>query len=180
MRAQLEIVNSPGVLDAVREHAVPLGFVEGLDDLKGLESLTVARDEIVVVVAGDHRWSSRNAIDPEQLRGEPYFTREAESGTRAVAHAALARAGIELEPALETASLQSVKRALSGGGFSLLSALAIEAEERAGTLRSLQVRDADLVRELRAVRDPRVPFSGVARRFWGWLRAHRGDRVGPR
>lgn len=180
MRAQLEIVNSPGVLDAVRGRVVPIGFVEGLDDLEGFERLTVARDEIVVVVAGDHRWSSRTAVDADQLRGEPYVTRETGSGTRAVARDALARLGIELEPTLETASLQSVKRALAGGGFSLLSALAIEAEERAGTLRSLRVRDADLVRELHAVRDPRVSLSVVARRFWGWLRTHPGDRLGPR
>ena len=99
-----------------------------------------------------------------------YLTRESGSGTRAVAAAALASAGVELTPALELASTQSVKRALEGGGFSLLSRLAIEAELAAGSVHALPLRDGGLHRELRAVRR-RGPASAATRAFWAWLTA---------
>src|SRR5579875_326921 len=169
LRAQVEIVNSRGVLRAVRERSVQIGFVEGLDDLEGFETLTVHRDRIVAVVSAQHRWARRRQIAAAELTGEPYITREAGSGTRAVADAALARLGIHLEPTTETASMQSVKRALATGGFALLSELAIEAERRSGTLCAVPLRDLELVRELRAVHDRRVCLSGVAARFWAWL-----------
>src|SRR5579875_2995099 len=56
LRAQVEIVNSRGVLRAVREHEVEIGFVEGLDDLAGFATHTLAHDEIVAVVAAGHSW----------------------------------------------------------------------------------------------------------------------------
>ena len=172
MRAQVEIINSPSVLDALREREVQIGFVEGLDDLHGFESIVVARDTIVVVVAAEHRWARQRSIDPARLADEPYITREAGSGTRAVARDALGRLGIEPTPTLETASLQSVKRALLDGGYSLLSPLAVETECRAATLQAIPLRGDPLTRDLRAVHDCRARLTGLPRRFWSWLQAH--------
>jgi DNA-binding transcriptional LysR family regulator len=169
VRSQVDIVNSPGVLSAVRERRAEIGFVEGLDDLDGVEAITVHHDEIVVVVDAAHRWARRRSLAPADLAREPYLTREAGSGTRGVADAALRGAGVELVPALEVASTQSVKRALHSGGFSLLSALAVEAEQRAGSLRAIPVRDVDLRRPLRAVRASRPPLTQPAAGFWAWL-----------
>lgn len=177
LRAQVDIINSPGVLHAVREGDASIGFVEGVDSLDGFEAITIHRDEIVVVVAADHPWRRRRSISAAHLRGEPYFTREAASGTRAVATAALARAGIEISPALETASTQGIKRALGSGGFALLSRLAVATEEEAGTLRTLPVRDVDLSRELRAVHACGTPLPGLARRLWVWLEEHPAARA---
>jgi DNA-binding transcriptional LysR family regulator len=169
-RAQVDITNSTAVLAAVRDGAVDVGFVESHDPLDGLEALTVHRDEIVVVVASGHRWARRRAVAARELRGEPYVTREAGSGTRAVAMAAVAAAGVELAPALELASAQSVKRALAGGGFALLSTLAIDAELTAGSLRALHLKEGGLERELRAVRrGGRARRSAAANAFWTWL-----------
>jgi DNA-binding transcriptional LysR family regulator len=171
MRAQVEIVNSRGVLLALREGEVEIGFVESGDVLEGLEQLTLRRDSIVVVVAAGHRWSNRRSLRARELLEEPYVTREAGSGTRAIVVDALAKAGVVLQPTLETASLQSVKRALAAGGFSLLSVIAVEAERAQGVLHTIPVRDVDLSRELRAVRQPRVRHAALAERFWAWLRA---------
>jgi DNA-binding transcriptional LysR family regulator len=170
IRVQLEIINSRGVLDTVREGRAEIGFVEGLDPLKGLDSITIARDQLVVVVAAEHPWARRRAIAPRDLLMQPYLTRETASGTRAVAETALARAGIELTPSMQAASFQSLKRALAGGGFALISELTIEVEQRAGNLVAIPVRGLDLQRELHAVRPRRATFSAPALAFWRWLR----------
>ena len=170
IRVQLEIINSRGVLDAVRDGRAEIGFVEGLDPLKGLESITIARDRLVVVVAAEHRWAARRTISPRDLLSEPYLTRETASGTRAVAETALAQAGIELTPAMQAASFQSLKHALAGGGFALISELTIGVEQRAGSLVAIPVRGLDLQRELGAVRRRRTKLSAPALPFWRWLR----------
>jgi DNA-binding transcriptional LysR family regulator len=171
---QLEIVNSRGVIDAIRDNRGEIGFIEGPDSPEGLQTLVVAHDEIVAVVAADHPWARRRAVTINDLTAESYLTREAASGTRAVATSALARAGVELIPALQAASAQSLKRALAGGGFTLISRLTIEVEERDGALRGLPVRGLDLQRELRAIRRRRPEPNAVAGSFWRWLDGHTG------
>ncbi len=169
---QLEIVNSQRVIDAIRENRSEIGFIEGPDSPAGLHTITVARDEIVAVVAADHPWARRRVVTVRDLVAEAYLTREAASGTRAVATAALARSGVELTPALQAASAQSLKRALTGGGFTLISRLTIETEERAGVLIGLPVRGIDLLRELRAIRRRRPAPGATARAFWRWIANH--------
>lgn len=169
MRAQIDIVNAPAVLNAIRSRTAEIGFVEGLDRLDGLDAITVHRDELVAVVARATPWARRRSLRPQELTSEPYLAREAGSGTRAVAAAALAGAGLELYPALEVASSQSLKRALAGGGFALMSRLALTAEVQAGTPHVLSIRDLDLSRELRAVRDAGRRSSAGTAAFWRWL-----------
>lgn len=169
VRPRIDVVNSPGVLKAVRAREAALGFVEGRDPLDGLEALTVQRDEIVAVVAHGHRWERRRSVAARELRAEPWLAREAGSGTRAVAAAALAEAGVTLAPMLEVASTESVKRALRTGGFALLSRLAIAADVRAGTLHALPVKGLDLTRELRAVRLRDRHRSPQQTAFWSFL-----------
>ncbi|MDO8184926.1 LysR family transcriptional regulator [Conexibacter sp. JD483] len=169
VHAQVDIVNSAGVIAALRERRAQIGFVEGRDPLGSLEPLVVHRDEIAVVVSTAHRWARRRSLRAAELRGQPYVAREAGSGTRMVATAALAEQDVALEPLLELASAESVKRALAAGGFALLSRLAVDAEQRNGTLRTVPLRDVPLARELRAVRDPRRALPRQAERFWSWL-----------
>lgn len=175
VRAQVEIANSQTVLASVRDGHVDIGFIESFDSTHGLQTLTILDDEIVVVVAAAHPWARRKRLVAKDLVGQPYLAREQGSGTRAVAAAALASAGIELEATLETASTQSLKRAVEDGGFTLISRRAIEVEEQAGSLRALPVSDVDLTRPLRAVRRRRPGAVGGPKRFWRWLETSVAD-----
>lgn len=177
VRAQVDVVNSAAVLAAVREGTAEIGFVEGLDRLDGLDALDLMRDEIVAVVAPRHAWTRRASVPAALLPSEPFLTREAGSGTRAVALAALARHGVELSPSLEAASSQSLKRAVLDGGFTLISRRAVEAEALAQTLCALPVSGADLTRILRAVRRRRPALPAPALRLWGWLGQDAGTQA---
>lgn len=170
LRAEVDVINSPSVLARVRAGTAAIGFVEGVDPLDGLEAIGLLRDELVVVVAPGHRWARRRSLRPGELSREPYFTRERDSGTRAVVTAALGRHGVRLDPALETASTQVLKRAVLDGGFTVLSRVTVDGEARAGTLRALPVKGVGLERELRAVRRGRPARGAAAQRLWAWLR----------
>jgi DNA-binding transcriptional LysR family regulator len=169
---QLEVVNSTAALAAVRDGRSAIGFIESRDATEDVETLVVARDDLVVVVAPAHRWARRRSLAARELASEPFMTRERDSGTRAVLTVALAQAGIELVPELEVASIQSLKRSIAAGGFTVLSRLAIAEEQRAGRLVGIPIRDLDLTRDLRAVRDASRRPAAVAAQFWTWL-SHR-------
>ena len=175
VHAQLEIVNSSAVAQRVADRQAQIGFVEGRDELERFEKLTVAHDQLLVVVAADHRWARRRSIGPNELSTEPYLTRERLSGTRAVAERALARVGVNLSPTLEAASLQSLKRAITDDGFTIISALTIEVEQRAGTLVGLPLRGVNLNRELHAIRLPAKRHLAPAKALWDWLTSNTGS-----
>jgi DNA-binding transcriptional LysR family regulator len=174
LRIAVEVVNSPGVLAAVRAGRAELGFVEGIDSLDGLESQMLMTDVLECVVHPAHRFARRDSIRPAELLDEAWIAREPASGTRAVAERALRARGITLVPALEAASTEGLKRAVLGGGFALLSRLAVEQEVANGALAAVPVQELDLRRELRAVRVARRP--GPAALLWDWLATHAPHR----
>ena len=139
-----------------------------LDDF---DTLVLVRDEIVAVVAPDHRCAGRHSVLAAELAHEPFLARAKASGTRAVAETALRRAGVRLQATLEVASTLSLKRAVLDGGFTLLSRLAVQVEERSGEIAVLTVTGADLRRQLRAVRLRRRRLTGDAGSFWAFLQA---------
>lgn len=168
-RARVDIVNSPGVVELVDGGDAEIGFVEGVDPLVRFDIMVLLRDEIVVVVAPAHRWATGTTVRSEALASEPYATREIGSGTRRVATDRLEQAGVALVPVLQVPSVQSLKRSVMQGGFTLLSRLAVEDELRAGTLRALSVEDVDMHRELRAIRKSTGNPSPVASAWWEWM-----------
>jgi DNA-binding transcriptional LysR family regulator len=170
---QVDVVNSPAAIAAVRENRADVGFVEGLDQLDGLEAKEVARDRIVLVVAAGHRWEKRRSVNPRELAGGRWISRESGSGTRAVAAEALATVGVELSPDLSLASLEGVKRSLAAGGFALISELALEPDLAAGRLITLPLKGLEIERSLSAIRRAGGHRNEQARRFWSWL-PHQG------
>jgi DNA-binding transcriptional LysR family regulator len=172
-RVELYVRNSPAVLQELSDGTAEIGFVEGNDPLDGLDVLVLVADEIVAVVDAHHRWAHRRCVVLDELEHEAYITREAGSGTRAVAEAALALHGVRLQPTAELASTQSLKRAVLSGGFTLVSRLAVEDEQRAGTLAAVRIEHVELDRELCAVRTRGAALPQPARAFWSFL----ADRV---
>ncbi|MFG1633419.1 LysR family transcriptional regulator [Pseudonocardia alni] len=152
--------NTAEVVDDVRSGDADLGFVEGPELPADLDGQVVARDRLVLVVAPDHPWAGRRAVDASRLASTPLVAREPGSGTRDFLERAL---GALAPPVLELGSTTAIKNAVAGGaGPAVISGLAVAAEVAAGTLRTVPVRGADLQRRLRAAwRRGRAP-SGPA------------------
>lgn len=169
-RPQVEVLNSPGVIDRIRAEEAAIGLTEGEDHTGDLEETVLLRDEIVIAVAVSHPWADLEAVDPAKLENENYVSREQGSGTRAIADSRLRRVGIRLEPALELSSLAGVKRALRDGGFTLISDLAVAVEQRAGNLAVLRIDQVDMTREIKALRLANASHGKPAADLWRWLR----------
>ncbi len=172
LRPQVSVTNSPGVLGLIREGEASIGFVEGDDPLDDLQQHVVANDRIVVAVSSAHAWAGLEQIDSRSLAYGAYVTREPGSGTRAVAEHRLERVGVSLEPEIEMASLEGVKRGIAQRGFTLISSRAVEAEVRSGSVVTLALSDVNLERQLTAVRTGDDEFNRPAEQLWQWLLAH--------
>ncbi|WP_328291167.1 LysR family transcriptional regulator [Kineococcus sp. NBC_00420] len=161
----LQAMNSTEVAAAVLAGDADIGFVEGPDVPAGLETRSIGSDRLVVVVAPGHPWTRRRrGIDAAELAGTRLVAREATSGTRAAAEAAL-RAALRSKqpgggwhevaparPVLELSTTTAVRAAVAeGAGPAVLSHLAVEQDVAAGRLVLVQVEGVDLRRTLRAV-----------------------------
>ena len=85
---RLTVGNTAQVASAVHAGTADLGFVEGAYDDPLLVGRTVARDQLIIVVAPDHPWARLEALEPGLLAESEWVLREPGSGTRSVFEAA--------------------------------------------------------------------------------------------
>ncbi|MDN5724895.1 MAG: LysR family transcriptional regulator [Propionibacteriales bacterium] len=162
-RISVAVHNSDEVFSRVRDRSCPIGFVESPRIPKGLQSLTVARDRLVVVVASDHPWARRRRpLSAQELAATPLVVREEGSGTRSTLESVLARHE-RVPPTLELTSNTAVRAGVaSGAGPAVLSVLSVHTALRSGELRAVPVADLDLQRRMRAVWLPPTRPDGAA------------------
>jgi molybdate transport repressor ModE-like protein len=166
----LELANSAGVAQVVREGTVDLGFVEGPARPRGLRASTVGHDRLVVVVGRSHSWSRRRSpLPPHELAETPLIQRERGSGTRSTLGKALLEALGDVEtaaPLLELSSTTAIKSAVQKGlAPAVISSIAVADELEHGELVAVAVEGLDLSRTLRAVWPSGRSLLGPARTF---------------
>jgi DNA-binding transcriptional LysR family regulator len=154
IEVQLVIGNTAQVAAAVLAGTAELGFVEGEAGTAMLGSQTVARDQLIVVVAPDHPWAGVTCLPPAALTGSVWVLREPGSGTRSVFEAALEGFGVAagaLEVALELPSNEAVRAAVEAGlGATAISASVAAPGIEAGLLHRVPIALPE--RDFRAIR----------------------------
>ena len=95
LQIRFSIANTAQVVAAVENRTVELGFVEGAVQSAHLTSTSVARDQLVVVVAEDHPLEARHVLTADDLLAIEWVLREPGSGTRSAFEDALAHLGME-------------------------------------------------------------------------------------
>ena len=162
--------NTTSVLDRVRRGRCDLGFVEGPRAPKDVHSLTVAQDELVLVVAPAHAWAGRRKPVPTaELTQAGLVTREQGSGTRTALEAEL---GGPVTTTLALTSNAAVRVAVQAGtGPAVLSRYAVADALAANTLVEVPAQGLPITRSLRAVwtgpkrlTGPAADLLAVARR----------------
>jgi molybdate transport repressor ModE-like protein len=143
-------------IELVTDRSHQLGFVETPTEIPGLVTTTVAKDELVAVVAPQHAWARRRGVSAAELARTPLVTREKGSGTRLSAEQILVDAGHTIAaPLAELPTTAAVRTAVaSGAAPAVLSILAVRDDLTAGRLVRVPVTGLRFVRELRAIRSP--------------------------
>jgi DNA-binding transcriptional LysR family regulator len=176
---RLTIGNTAEVADAVESGAAELGFVEGAVKSESLESLVVARDQLVLVVGPDHPWGEAKSLKPADLLKGEWVLREVGSGTRSAFEQALRRLGVrpeKLRIAMELPSNEAVRAAVQAGlGATATSASVAASSLEAGLLRQVRFKLPD--REFHALSQKNRPRSRIATALFSILAARGVDRL---
>lgn len=179
----LRIGDSEGIVQAVLDGAVEIGFVGFKRADRRLTFQKIWKDEMVLAVAKGHRWARLKGIGIAALRSEGFISREGGSGTLRSFQGLLARSGFKgdktLRVIMELGSTEAVKEALLAGlGFSILSINSIRRELRDGVLKEVPIRGLKkLSRDFYQVLHRERSLSPVSHAFLRFLkhpeRAHR-------
>jgi DNA-binding transcriptional LysR family regulator len=168
----ITILNSHEIVEATLDWKIDFGLVEGDTSMlpPELQAEAFSCDELVLVVAPEHRWSGLPAIAPEALGDRELLLREQGSGIREVIEHALRLWHVQVRPLLVLPDNEAIKQmAISGVGAAILSALAVQRELAAGDLVRIAIAGVELRPQLSLVRRADKHFSRAAQAFCALL-----------
>ena len=148
----VEIANTTAIAARMHGGELSLALVEGPVIDPDLQIEPFQPDQLCLIAPIDHPLAVGGAVMARDLAAMPFVCREQGSGTRAMAEAALAVAGVVPPVVLELASGEGVARAVEAGlGLAILSRLVVERSAAEGRIAIVPVSDLELRRTLRLV-----------------------------
>ena len=170
----LSIGNTDEIQTRVIAGDLELGVVGSRNAQRNLICQELWRDQLVLLVPFGHRWSHRTEILVQDLMDEPFILREHGSGTLKIMDDYLRTSGLNGIDALNTVARfgtsTAVKEGIKAGlGISILSARAADTELETGILKSVNIKDLQMVRNFTLIRDKRRIPSPLCRALVDFL-----------
>ena len=126
--------NTERIVDALEQHKIGLGLIEGPAQNRLIKTEPFLRDELVPIVPIAHSWATRAPVPLQELYNAPLLMRERGSGSRRVIEMELERHGVRLgslKIAMELDSTEAIKSAVEAGlGIGFVSRTAIATDLR--------------------------------------------------
>jgi LysR family transcriptional regulator, transcriptional activator of the cysJI operon len=174
--------NTQAVLEALMEHRVQVGLIEGPALRKDVRVEGFMEDHMVCVVPAEHEWADHE-IPVAALEGATVVTRELGSGSRRIVEQALVAAGVrvrDLRIGMVADSTEGLLSAVEAGlGVGFVSRWAVRNQLALGTLRMVRVKGLKLGRMF-SIATPAGPEpAGVAGAFRRFV-MERAEELAPR
>jgi DNA-binding transcriptional LysR family regulator len=136
---------SDGVAQAVRSGEAEMGFGLNLGSSPEFNVVHRVREPILAVMSPKHALATARTLSLSRLAGWPISLSMRRNGIRQLVEAAATAAGVTLEPALVTNSVELQHRfALSGQGIAFLPRLPCLQSIKSGLLVAVQISDPAL------------------------------------
>ena len=175
VQARLTVANSETIENKVADHTLDIGLIESPSHHPNLTTELCCDDELVVICAPSHEFARLSRVLPEQLREQPYVSRESGSGTREVIDDYFRMAGLapeDLNIVMEMGSREAIKGAVEAGlGIAIVSSSTVVKELKLGDLVALPL-EPRLLRRLSLVYAPEKFRARLLQAFLDFL----GDR----
>lgn len=151
-----------------------LGVIGRKSSRKNLTSHELWRDEMVVALPSTHRLAGKREVPIQEVVHEPFISRELGSGTLKSMEPYLQEAGLRgvdsLKVVARLGTSTAVKEGIKSGlGLSILSAVALETELKAGVLKALRLKGIPMFRYFCLIRDKRRTASPIGRSLMDFL-----------
>jgi DNA-binding transcriptional LysR family regulator len=172
----LDIDNSRAIIERLRAGRIDLALVEGpLQDDEFVRD-EIGHDELVPIASPFHPLCCLREISFEKLAEQPLLAREDGSGTRAVLQESFEARGLSPHIKMTLGNTEAIKRAVAAGvALAWVSRLAIENEEKTGTLKILGGPELAIERSLFRVRVAGRYESRAVREFLRMLKKQVGS-----
>ena len=152
IKIKLRIGNTERIEDMMHSGFLDFGIVEGKTSRTNTKTEKVISDQLVLIVHPKHPLAKRRSVSVLDLMREPFILREQGSGTRQHIENFLDHHGInirDLHVALIMGSTESIKAAVEAGtGIAILSRWAVKKEVEDGRLKTVNLREGGIPREL--------------------------------
>ncbi len=166
IRVDLNIIPSLEVMDRVRKMSIDIGFVGAPVNSPYLEATPWLRDPLVVCCAPGSRLATGGEISLIDLKDERWILEKTASSERISFTVETLKHVSSINIALESDSIEAIKRIVRGGDFiACLSRLAVEEEVRRGEIHVLNVPELNFTRLFSVVNRPEVYQSQAFRAF---------------
>lgn len=147
LQVKVYVENAQKLHQRLIHNEVDLCFIEGMIPDNDLVLKPFAKDRIVLVVPVSKEWTDVTEITLDELAKLPFCTRQQGSISRRYAEEIFMQCGLVPNIVAESESTQSIIRLVSHGmGFSLLPEIMVQREIQDGLIRTIPLRDAQLVR----------------------------------
>ena len=173
----LRIGDSAGIVEAVLDGRVELGYVGFKGEDSRLSFQKIWKDEMVLAVPKSHSWTARRLVDLKDLRQGRFISRERGSGTLRSILNLLGRKGQDpaklLNVTMELGSTAAIKEAIVAGlGVSILSRTSIRREIKDGLLKEVTIRGFKLERDFYQVYHRHRIISPISQAFIHYIKQH--------
>ncbi len=165
IKIKLRIGNTERIEDLMHSGFLDFGIVEGKTSRTNTKTEKVISDQLVLIVHPKHPLARKRSVSVLDLMREPFIIREQGSGTRQHIEKFLDNNGInirDLHVALIMGSTESIKAAVEAGtGIAILSMWAVKKEVEDRRLKTLNLREGGIPRELTLIysKKPRLSHA---------------------
>jgi DNA-binding transcriptional LysR family regulator len=169
----IAILNSHEIVDEIMNWNLDFGLVEGDASTlpAALNVQLFAYDELILVVAPGHPWSSLPSVDLEVLREGTLLMREQGSGIREVVEHSLLQHNVVVQPLFTLTDNEAIKQmVISGVGTAIVSRLSVQRELANGDLVQVRITGLELRPQLSLIQRADKQLSRAAQAFCTFLR----------
>ncbi len=140
---------------------------------RDLESFSVLRDELALILNPAHPLATREEVTIEELGGESFLAHNVRTGSRNKVIEAFAEHHTPLNITLELATVETIKRFVQlNVGLAFVPRMCVREELERGTLASVPVRGLSYARTLWVTHRRNATFSHAAAAFLSVMRQH--------
>jgi len=173
IRVNILACTPPRIVSRLLEGEANLGVVSSEIAGDGTESQVFFYDYITLIAPADHPWAVRPFVSPEDLLGEQLIMREAESGTRRMMLAELAKHDIALDDLNVLMTLGNteaiVHTVAAGYGVAFVSQLAAECCLNQGRIVEVPIPALELKRSVYMMRTKMDNPHRAQEVFWSFI-----------
>ena len=181
IKIYLLVGNTKRVIELLNSGNIDLGLVEGDVARQKMIVKKLISDELLLIVPPHHPFTKKKEVSLSELIKEPFIFREAGSGTRQIIEKFLARNGItsqSMKISIILGSTEAIKDAVENGlGVSIISRWAARKESKYGTLRLLNLKEVQMVRDFSLVVGKNSVSSNALEEFLAFLEAYPFDKL---